>query len=115
MVSDDPVISNPDHYRLLWENERVRVLEYTDQPGDRTTPHHHPDSVMVTLTTFSRRLETGTREAEVELPAGKAVWIPEQSHAGINTGPTPTHTIIVELKGEGGVPQDGMLGPTSLG
>lgn len=56
MITDDPTLTNPNHYRTLWENEHVRVLEYTDEPGDKTTPHDHPNSVMVTLSDFSRRL-----------------------------------------------------------
>jgi len=27
-VSLDPCVTNPDHYRVVFENERVRVLEY---------------------------------------------------------------------------------------
>lgn len=113
---DDAVVSNPAHYSVLWENDRVRVLQYRDEPGDRTTEHRHPDSVMVTLTAFSRRLESGGRSADVELPAGQAVWIPAQTHAGSNTGDTPTRTIIVELKGDAGErDHDGTLGPTVPG
>lgn len=52
----DPVATNPDHYSVIFENDQVRVLEYLDQPGDRTTPHEHPNSVMVTLSSFRRRL-----------------------------------------------------------
>jgi hypothetical protein len=37
-MSLDPVQSNPKHFRVVFENERVRVLHYSDQPGDRTTP-----------------------------------------------------------------------------
>lgn len=72
MVDDDPTTTNPDHYRVLWENELVRVLEYTDTPGVQTTPHCHPNSVMVTLSSFDRRLTSGDRELDVSLPAGKA-------------------------------------------
>ena len=46
-MSGDPIETNPDLYKVVFENERVRVLEYQDVPGDRTTPHGHPDSVMV--------------------------------------------------------------------
>jgi hypothetical protein len=42
----DPVTTNPALYRVVLENERVRVLEYLDQPGDCTLAHAHPDSVM---------------------------------------------------------------------
>lgn len=112
MVTDDPTTTNPDHYRTLWENEFVRVLEYLDEPGDRTAPHDHPNSVMVTLSSFSRRLSAGGREFETELPAGQAVWIPAQRHFGENTGETPTHTIFVELKGaSAGEASGGVLGP----
>jgi len=48
-MKNDPVMTNPQFYRVVMENERVRVLEYRDRPGDRTTPHQHPDSVMYTL------------------------------------------------------------------
>jgi beta-alanine degradation protein BauB len=112
MVNDDPTLTNPDHYRTLWENEHVRVLEYTDVPGDATTPHDHPNSVMVTLSAFERRLSAGDRVFDAHLPAGAAVWLPAQRHSGENTGTTPTHTILVELKGEAaGVAQPSTLGP----
>ncbi|MBB4138561.1 cupin domain-containing protein [Microbacterium invictum] len=114
MVTDDPTLTNPDRYRTLWENEFVRVLEYVDQPGDRTTPHDHPNSVMVTLSAFSRTLSAGDRVFETELPSGHAVWIPAQRHSGENTGDTPTHTILIELKGAAaGEMISGALGPVT--
>ncbi|MDN4613088.1 cytoplasmic protein [Leifsonia sp. F6_8S_P_1B] len=112
MVDDDPVRTDPERYRVLWENDRVRVLAYDDEPGDTTHLHHHPDSVMVTLSGFRRRLEVDGREAEVELEAGRALWIAEQSHLGRNIGDSPTHTILVELK----EPRpDGAATPPALG
>ena len=101
MTSLDPATTNPDHYKVVFENDRVRVLEYTDVPGDRTTPHQHPDSVMYTLSTFRRRLVSGDTEREVELSAGTVGWLPAQEHHGENIGDTPTHVIFVELKDPG--------------
>ncbi len=97
-MQNDPVVTNPKFYRVIFENERVRVLEYLDRPGDESTPHRHPDSVMFTLTAFSRRLSTAGRFIDVELPEGVARWLPAQEHSGTNTGETATHTIFVELK-----------------
>ncbi len=94
----DPISNNPQFYTVLFENDRVRVLEYTDEPGDATLPHNHPDSVMVTLSGFTRVLRSGGREMNVELPAFQARWLDAQEHSGENTGSTPTHTIFVELK-----------------
>jgi hypothetical protein len=111
-MNQDPVETNPTHYRVLFENERVRVLEYEDVPGDRTQPHDHPDSVMVTLSSFNRRLSTGDRSVELELPAGVARWLPAQNHFGENIGQTPTHTIFVELLEPAPAQADGeYLGP----
>ena len=85
----------------MFENDRVRVLEYRDVPGDRTTSHSHPDSVMVTLSDFDRKLVMGDQEREVSLTSGEARWLPAQTHPGENIGSTPTHSIFVELKEPG--------------
>src|SRR5512139_2424512 len=97
-MSLDPVESNPQHYKVVFENERVRVLEYTDRPGDRTTPHEHPDSVMYTLSSFRRRLVSGDVQREVELQSGTVSWLPAQQHHGENIGDSETHVLFVELK-----------------
>ena len=95
----DPIVSDPDEYRVVFENEAVRVLEYRDEPGARTSPHDHPDSVMITLAAFDRRLASGERSVDVTLAQHEVRWLQGQTHAGENVGRTPTHAIFVELKG----------------
>jgi quercetin dioxygenase-like cupin family protein len=115
-MSGDPTHTDPDKYKVIFENERVRVLEYTDRPGERTSPHRHPDSVMFTLSSFERRLIHGERETDVRLEAGRAGWLNAQEHHGENIGTTDTHVIFVELK-EPAQNRDaapGSLGPSSL-
>jgi quercetin dioxygenase-like cupin family protein len=97
-MSLDPVVTNPEHYKVVFENDRVRVLEYLDQPGDVTTPHRHPDSLMYTLSSFRRRLVSDDVQREVALDAGSVNWLPAQGHHGENVGDTPTHVLFVELK-----------------
>jgi hypothetical protein len=111
-MSLDPVETNPDHYKIILENERVRVLEYRDVPGVRTTLHQHPDSVMYTLSSFRRRLYMGELQRDVELQAGSVNWLSAQEHYGENIGDTPSHAIFVELKaGATGSPSTQALGP----
>jgi len=110
-MSLDPATTNPEHYKVLFENERVRVLEYTDTAGDRTTPHQHPDSVMYTLSSFRRRLVSGDAQKEVELEAGTVGWLPAQEHHGENIGDTPTHVIFIELKERRASSDSRPLGP----
>jgi quercetin dioxygenase-like cupin family protein len=99
----DPTISDPDKYRVVFENERVRVLEYRDAPGARTSPHDHPDSVMVTLSGFERRLVGAAGETrDVTLAPAEIRWLDAQTHSGENIGDTPTHVVFVELKEPGG-------------
>ena len=109
----DPTTTDPDKYQVIFENERVRVLEYRDDPGQRTSPHQHPDSVMYTLSSFSRRLiaEDGASRV-VDLPAGAVRWLDAQVHSGENIGDSPTHVIFVELKEGGAEAGGGTLGPT---
>ena len=113
-MSDDPACSNPDKYKVVFENEDVRVLEYVDHPGDRTTPHVHPDSVMYTLSSFRRRLYGADgKRRDVEIAAGTTGWLPAQRHAGHNIGDTDTHVIFVELKHQPSATTTSALGPDS--
>jgi hypothetical protein len=113
----DPTTSNPDLYKVIFENDRVRVLEYKDAPGDSTTPHVHPDSVMYTLSSFRRRLASGGREVDVEINAGSVRWLDAQEHSGLNIGDTDTHVIFVEPKepnpANGAVRAAASLGPST--
>ncbi|MEV4703449.1 cytoplasmic protein [Actinoplanes sp. NPDC049316] len=112
MSHDDPTVTDPDLYSVLFENERVRVLQYRDEPGDRTHMHRHPDSVMVTLTDFRRRVTAGDQSVDVELRAGEARWLGAQQHVGENIGDSRTHSVFIELKEPG--PSSGpALGPSA--
>jgi beta-alanine degradation protein BauB len=95
----DPTSTDADKYKVIFENERVRVLEYRDEPGQVTKPHEHPDSVMYTLSSFDRRLIAEDGDArDVSLDQGEVRWLDAQTHSGENTGQTPTHVLFVELK-----------------
>ena len=113
----DPIETDPDKYRVVFENERVRVLEYRDEPGQHTTPHTHPDSVMVTLSGFDRRLTRGDGEQrDVTLESGMVRWLDAQTHSGENIGKTATHAVFVELKSSAAPDADrpgAILGPAS--
>ena len=114
VADDDPTCTDPDKYRTLFENELVRVLEYTDSPGATTQPHRHPDSVMVTLSGFARRLHVDGATRDVEMAPGQAHWLPAQVHRGENTGTTDTHVLFIELKASGTASGEA-LGPTAAG
>ncbi|HLO93728.1 MAG TPA: hypothetical protein VK195_05375 [Burkholderiaceae bacterium] len=103
--AQDPVQTDGDKYRVLLENEQVRVLQYTDQPGEKTHAHGHPAFVLYALAPFRRTLTLADgRVVSREFKAGDVLYSPGEAHTGENTGGTPTQVLIVELKG-GPVPK----------
>ena len=53
---------------------------------------------MITLSDFQRRLSSDGKTTQVDLTAGRAMWLPAQTHSGHTIGDTETHVIFVELK-----------------
>ncbi len=98
MADLDPTLTDPDKYKVIFENDRVRVLDFRDTPGAKTKPHHHPNSVLLTLSDSRRRLTVGDNVRDVAVEVGKALWSPAQVHIGENIGTTDTHVVFVELK-----------------
>jgi beta-alanine degradation protein BauB len=102
-AAPDPTATDPDKYKVIFENEQVRVLEYRDKPGQKTAPHYHPDYVLYALSSFRRNLtlplenKSGTREVK----AGEVLWGSAQVHIGENVGTSETHVIMIELKKPG--------------
>ncbi len=94
----DPTATDPELYRVVFENDRVRVLEYQDTPGAVTHEHHHGDSVLVTLSDFRREITVHGTARAVEMDAHEVHWLPAQDHVGHNVGDTATHVLFVELK-----------------
>lgn len=40
--AQDPVKVSPDHFTVLLENERVRVLDFHTKAGEKIPTHSHP-------------------------------------------------------------------------
>jgi hypothetical protein len=98
MSNLDPTHTDPNNYKTIFENDGVRILDYRDTSGTKTQPHQHPDSVLLMMSSFRRRLTIGDKVRELTVEAGQTVWSPAQVHVGENIGTTHTHVIFVELK-----------------
>lgn len=104
-LAADPLETDPDKYRLVLENDRVRVLEYRDLPGEATHEHNHPDFVLYAISPFERELTfPDGRRLERRFEAGDVMYSPGQTHIGHNAGQTPTHVLMIELKGDADTP-----------
>lgn len=98
-TAQDAAVTDPEFYKVLFENERVRVLEYSDMPGDRTEMHSHPAFVVYSLSAFKRRLTLPDGKViDREFEPGQVLFSEAQAHSGENVGSTVTHIVMVELK-----------------
>ena len=99
ITGQDPAATDPTKYKTILENDRVRVLEFRDHPGEKTTRHSHPDTVVYAVAPFKRKLTLGDgKTAVIEMKEGQVNFISAQTHIGENIGTTDTHAILVELK-----------------
>jgi hypothetical protein len=95
----DALLIVPNVYKLAFENERVRVLSFVTEPGQKWPEHSHPDSLAVSLSEYSvRNRVPGQAAAERHSKPGDVRWIPATLHSGENMGSTEMRGLIVELK-----------------
>jgi hypothetical protein len=95
----DPVQADGDKYKKLFENDCVRVLDYKDVPGEKTNQHTHPAFVLYSLSDFKRSITLPDGKIlQRQFNTGDVMWSDAQTHVGTNTGETPTHVILVEMK-----------------
>ncbi|MFP5398288.1 MAG: hypothetical protein ACLGIT_08155 [Gammaproteobacteria bacterium] len=103
--------ANPASYKVLLENERVRVLEYRSRPSMGVCGeglHSHPDHVTISLAPAKARLAGADGKAHVvDIPPGFVLWEDAGTHATENIGGFNAHLVIVELKGPGWAPSTG--------
>ncbi len=97
-ASGDAVQVAPEVYTVLFENDRVRVLDVHMRPGAKSAMRAHPDYVVYLLgpATVTFTAGDGT-SAEAAFPAG-AVWRDAEEHAVENVSGADLRAVFVELK-----------------
>lgn len=98
--STDALEASPNTFRLLLDNDEVRVLEYRLLPGQRDQWHTHPPKVSYVVAGGTLRITTkdGT-SFEVTETAGTASWMNSiGEHFAENVGSAPVRILLVEVK-----------------
>jgi quinol monooxygenase YgiN/quercetin dioxygenase-like cupin family protein len=98
-LAQDPVPIYPDNYKVLIENDRVRVMDFRLRKGATEDFHTHPAHVLYVLEPFKVWFRfpdgrTGTREVK----AGEVLFSEAVTHSPVNIGDTDAHGILIELK-----------------
>lgn len=87
------------HYKVEFENERVRILRIWYGPNEMSEMHTHPDAVGVFLTAGGARFhnEDGTSE-DISWNAGEAAFFDATKHNPENLNDADVEMVLVELK-----------------
>jgi beta-alanine degradation protein BauB len=95
----DAVTVTPSVVKVRLENDRVRVLEFLSNPGDKEDWHFHPPFVTYVLNGGTLRITTPDgKSSDVEFKTGDTLDRPPGIHSTENVGKTPLHAILFELR-----------------
>jgi len=110
-LCQDAPAAAPRSYRVVLDNERVRVLEFRSRPGFGVCGegmHSHPDHVTVSLTGAKLKVTTADGKATFrDIPAGTVFYAPAEVHSAEIIGGLGTRSYIIELKGKDWNPSTG--------
>jgi len=112
-MSMDAVVVNPDVYKVLHEDDRVRILEMSLPVGVNDGMHSHPDEAVYFIKGSKVRIHLPEGEPlEMDVPDGAPLSHEAWTHSVENIGDSDLHAIIVEQKSgardSAGVVPDGM-------
>jgi quercetin dioxygenase-like cupin family protein len=91
----------PRSYRVVLENDKVRVLEFRARPGIGVCGvgvHSHPGHVTVLLTDAKVRVTQNGQVRIIQNKAGDAFWEPPVTHEVENYGGNEVRSLIIEVK-----------------
>jgi quercetin dioxygenase-like cupin family protein len=97
--AQDPVKTSPQYYKVLLENDQVRVLEYCLKAGEKEPMHSHPAGVAYVLSGATLKFSYPDGRTEEKAAAtGETIWRDPVTHAVENTGKTEARAIALDLK-----------------
>ena len=95
----DPTKSSPENYKLLMENDTVRVLEMNLQAGKKDNQHSHQAETVYFISGGKVKIHLpGGDSVEADLPNGHVMWHEAWTHTVENVGSSDIRAIIVEDK-----------------
>ena len=102
-AAQDASKMQPQSYRVVLENDKLRVLEYNSRPGLGVCGnglHTHPAHLTVVLSNAKVRIRTpdGKVEERTDIPLGTTFWSEAETHEVENISGRNIRSLIVELK-----------------
>ena len=101
VLAQDPTKVDSKHYKVEFENSKVRILRVHYGPHEKSVMHAHPPSVAVFLTDATTKFTLpDDKTVPGDFKAGMVQWEPGGKHLPENVGDKPFELILVELKGK---------------
>jgi hypothetical protein len=95
--AQDPVKTDPAHYKLELENDRVRVIHITVEPNGKLEVNELGDAVVVPLRDYESTLKMANGPTKVERVAGKPAWVPA-GRREVEAGSRGVDALLIEIK-----------------
>jgi quercetin dioxygenase-like cupin family protein len=100
-LAQDPVKVAGANYKLVAENEDVRILESNLAPGQKTAMHSHPAVMAVMLQAGAVKwtmADGKTAQSDPNAKRGTVFAMDATTHISENVGKKPLKSIIIEFK-----------------
>ena len=100
--AQDAAKVQPRAYKVAFENEKLRVLEFNSRPGMGVCGqglHSHPAHLTVALAAGKVRVKQDGKVFTAENKAGDVFWSEAETHEVENISGRDMRAYIVELKG----------------
>ena len=95
----DPLRIDPLHYRLEFENEKMRVLRLTLKPSETVPMHDDKDALIVCLRECHVRFTSPNgRSEDVHMEAGTSQWIYGDTRSEKNLESKPVEMLFIQTK-----------------
>lgn len=103
LAAQDAAKVDAKHYKVLSENDQVRILKVHYGPHEKSVMHSHPAGVAVFLTDSTARFTfPDGKTQDMTTKAGDAQYTPAVVHLPENLGDSGMDVIVVEFKGRAG-------------
>ncbi len=98
-LAQDSTKVDSKHYKVEFQNSRVRIVRAKYGPHEKSVMHSHPDLVAIFQTDGRVKFTyPGGKTEERDTKAGTALFTPATTHLPENLSDSDMEVILVELK-----------------
>ena len=98
-LAQDATKVDAKHYKVEFENSRVRIVRVHYGPHEKSVMHGHPDAVAIFQTDGRVKFTfPNGKTEERDMKAGTTLWTPAIRHLPENLSDNDMEVILVEMK-----------------